>query len=37
MRNIYEVLNQIKEVLKENDEYEEIIVRNRKHGIFFKI
>lgn len=37
MRNISDVLNQIKEVLREDKKYEEILVRNRKCGVFISI
>ena len=37
MRNISDVLNEIKEVLKEDDEYEEILVRNRRYGAFIRV
>lgn len=37
MRNINDVLNEIKEVLKQDEEYEEILVRNRRYGVFIKI
>lgn len=37
MRNINEVLNEIKKVLKEDEEYEEILARNRRYGVFIKI
>ena len=37
MRNINDVLNEIKKVLEEDDEYEEILVRNRRYGVFIRI